>query len=61
MKMKLLVPIISGVFLLITTIITIVFSNNSSIQPSNITVQLNPEIDNSANIDEVENLTINQY
>ena len=61
MKTKLLVPIISGVFLLITTIITIVFSNNSSTQPSNITVQLNPEIDNSANIDEVENLTINQY
>jgi hypothetical protein len=61
MKTKLLVPIIGGIFLLVATIITVIYNDNSSTQPSNITVQVKPEIDNSTNIDEVENLTINQY
>lgn len=60
MKTKLLVPIIGGSFLLVATIITVVANNNSTNQPSNTTVQINPEIDQSTNIDEVENLTINQ-
>lgn len=56
MKTKLLVPIISGIFLLVATRITVVYNNDSSTKASNITVLVNE----STNIDKVENLTINQ-
>ena len=60
MKNKLLVPIISGIFLLVATIIKVVYNNASSTQASNINILVEPKIDKSTNIDEVENLTINQ-
>lgn len=61
MKTKLLVSIISGSFLVVATIITVVANNNSNKERLNTTVQINPKIDKSTNIDDVENLTINQY
>lgn len=56
MKTKLLVPIISGIFLLVSTLIIVISSKESS----NTIVQINPKIDKSTNVDRVKNLTINQ-
>ncbi|CAA6798505.1 MAG: Unknown protein [uncultured Sulfurovum sp.] len=59
MKTELLVPIIGGVFLLVSTIVTIVFTNSSNKESSKVQFS-STTYDNSTHIDEVENLTINQ-